>query len=198
MSGREYRIDKSFDLVVVLEVLCFLKKEEQKVGLEEIKRVMRDDGHLLFSTVIRGQPYFSYEEIIDLISQDFIIEAEQFKYFKLFYGPFDVPIYRLWSYIELVKGVVSLSSDEFEFFFSSKSSSTKKTIAKPLLAFLNRYKGSSTFRLKFLERCLGILQYPLSKVLKSMTLTKLGVFFTKTIMGKKGATGVIFLAGKKR
>ena len=112
---------------------------------------MKDDGHLLFSTVIRGKPYFSYDEIKDLISQDFVIEAEQFKYFKLFYMPFEVRIYNLWYYIELFKKIVIHPPDEFEFFLNSKSNSVKKTIAKTFLSFLNKHTRSSTFRLKLLQ-----------------------------------------------
>lgn len=190
--------DNSYDLIVALEVLYYLKKEEQERGLDEIRRIMRDDGHLLFSTVIRGRPYFSYEEIINLISQNFIIKAEQFKYFKLFYMPFEVRIYYLWLYIELVKRVVSLSSDKFDFFFNSKPNSIKKTMAKPVLAIANKHIGSSGFALKLFQKSLSALQYPFEMILRSMTLTRFGVFLTKAIMGRKGATGVVILAEKKR
>lgn len=77
--------DSQFDLVVALEVLYYLEKEEQRRALKEVKRVLKNDGHFLISVVVDKPPYFSYNQIRELVSAEFIILKEQVIYHKLHY-----------------------------------------------------------------------------------------------------------------
>lgn len=77
--------DSQFDLVVALEVLYYLEREEQRRALKEIKRVLKNDRHFLISVVIDKPPYFSYNQIKELVSAEFIILKEQVVYHKLHY-----------------------------------------------------------------------------------------------------------------
>jgi len=76
--------DDSFDLVIALEVLYYLRKEERNKALKEIKRILKKDGILLISVNINKLPYFQIDEFCSLVSEFFKIKKAEYIYGKIY------------------------------------------------------------------------------------------------------------------
>jgi len=76
--------NEQFDLVLVLEVLYYLEKEDRIEALKEIKRVLNKDGFLLISVNINNSPYFQIDEFYNLINQFFKIKKVGYSYSKIY------------------------------------------------------------------------------------------------------------------
>lgn len=86
--------NEQFDLVLALEVLYYLEKEERIKALKEIKRVMKKDGFLLISVNIGKVPYFKIDEFYNLINDFFQIRTVEYCYTRI-YSFFERKLLRL-------------------------------------------------------------------------------------------------------
>jgi ubiquinone/menaquinone biosynthesis C-methylase UbiE len=94
--------DSQFDLVVALEVLYYLEKEERSKALSEIKRILKNDGYFITSARIAKPPYFSYSEIKELVSRELVILNEYPIYGRL-HSLIEKRIYRLLDIIDYAR-----------------------------------------------------------------------------------------------
>ena len=76
--------NEQFDLVLALEVLYYLEKEDRVESLKEIKRVLKKDGFLLISVNINKPPYFQIGEFYNLINQFVKIKKVGYSYGKIY------------------------------------------------------------------------------------------------------------------
>ncbi len=65
--------DNKFDVVVASEVFYYLNSEERLKALKEISRVLKENGLLLFSSVL-GEQYFSAQRAQDFVKNYFTVE----------------------------------------------------------------------------------------------------------------------------
>jgi len=79
----EFKND-SFNIVLVLEVLYYLEKEDRIKALKEIKRILKEDGFLLISVNINKPPYFKIDEFYNLIDDFFLIKKVEYRYAKIY------------------------------------------------------------------------------------------------------------------
>lgn len=77
--------DNQFDLVLVLEVLCYLGKKDRIRALKETKRILTKDGFLLMSVNINKPPYFQIDEFYNLIKSFFQIKKVNYAYGKIYF-----------------------------------------------------------------------------------------------------------------
>jgi 2-polyprenyl-3-methyl-5-hydroxy-6-metoxy-1,4-benzoquinol methylase len=64
----------AFKLVTCLEVLYYLDRDVLELALEEVNRVLRSDGLVVFSAVAGKAPYFTTQELLARISKTFDVE----------------------------------------------------------------------------------------------------------------------------
>lgn len=76
--------NEQFDLVLALEVLYYLEKEERIKALKEIKRVLKKDGFLLISVNIGNPPYFKIDEFYNLVNDFFQIRIAEYGYTRIY------------------------------------------------------------------------------------------------------------------
>jgi SAM-dependent methyltransferase len=79
--GETYR--SQFDLVSCLEVLYYLEKDQHSRALKSVRRVLRDRGYAVFSSFISEPPYFTPEQLLDLVSSEFQVVASQVLHLKM-------------------------------------------------------------------------------------------------------------------
>ncbi len=72
-----------FDLVACLEVLYYLDKEDQSRALQSIKGVLRNKGYAIFSSVISPPPYFTPDQLLNLVGSEFEIISFQILHLKV-------------------------------------------------------------------------------------------------------------------
>lgn len=74
-AGREY--EGQMDLVTCLEVFYYLYRNECSRALVSIKESLKPGGHAVFSSLISKPPYFSLNELRNLVSTEFsLVKAE--------------------------------------------------------------------------------------------------------------------------
>jgi 2-polyprenyl-3-methyl-5-hydroxy-6-metoxy-1,4-benzoquinol methylase len=78
--GRNYK--EEIDIVVCLEVLYYLNRKECPHALASIKESLRSGGHVVFSSLISRKPYFSMNELSNLVSTQFSLVKTQKVYVK--------------------------------------------------------------------------------------------------------------------
>ena len=71
-----------FDLVSCLEVLYYLEKEQQPLALKSIKKVLRDKGCAIFSSFISKPPYFTPDQLLNLVGGEFEVISSDVLYLK--------------------------------------------------------------------------------------------------------------------
>ncbi len=76
-----------FDLVIASEVLYYLSDDKRLIALEEINRVLKPGGCVLFSSVL-GESYFSSEEAVNYVKKKFTIETMSETYNGLYHSTF--------------------------------------------------------------------------------------------------------------
>lgn len=76
--------DNSFNLLLSLEVLYYMAKEDRIKALKEMKRVLKKDGFILISVNINKPPYFQIYEFYNLVGQFFKIEKVEYNYGKIY------------------------------------------------------------------------------------------------------------------
>lgn len=64
-----------FDLITCLEVLYYLDDIMQKILLEEVSRLLKERGTVLFTSVIGAKPYFDPMGLIDILKEYFEIKT---------------------------------------------------------------------------------------------------------------------------
>lgn len=166
--------DASFDLVLALEVLSYLEKEEQINALKEIKRLIRDDGFFLISVALGKEPYFSQNEIECLINKEFSILQKKLLYNKLHLS--------IESKIMLCQGMLLMLGKAFyQRFDEDKILKYHKYNIKTL----HRYAAS----------CISYLDFMLRMILQSRILLIVCMIIAMAA-GERGAGRVIFLAKK--
>lgn len=96
--------DETLDLVIALEVVYYLSKEDRLKAFEDIYRILKRNGHLLFSTVLdNGERYFSEKEARERISEYFQIVDAQYAYRKPYYRLWEDKAIGLLSYLSKIK-----------------------------------------------------------------------------------------------
>ena len=75
---------QTLDLVVICEVLYYLSKNQQERTLEEINRVLKCGGTLLFSSAL-GKKYFHRTDILSLLSSKFEVVQHGYSYNRLYH-----------------------------------------------------------------------------------------------------------------
>jgi len=76
---------ESFDLVVASEVLYYLNPEQREAARGEIRRVLRGDGLLLFSSAL-GARYFTTHGALEYLMADFEMSAVWHHHNRLYHG----------------------------------------------------------------------------------------------------------------
>ncbi len=66
--------DGSFDLVIAAEVLYYLDEQQQAAALSEIRRILKPDGALLFTSVI-GDSYFTTQSATNALARELGVVA---------------------------------------------------------------------------------------------------------------------------
>jgi SAM-dependent methyltransferase len=61
----------AFDIVVCLEVMYYVERDQQRAALRALKRALRPGGYAIFSSVISPPPHFSPNELQDLVRCEF-------------------------------------------------------------------------------------------------------------------------------
>lgn len=77
----------SFDLVVAAEVLYYLSTDDRQRAVDEISRVLRPGGVLLFASAI-GPAYFNQDSATELLSTRLRVVRTDFLYHRLFHATF--------------------------------------------------------------------------------------------------------------
>ena len=77
------RYERQFDLIVCLEVLYYLDKDQRSHALTSLRRVLRNGGYAVFSSFISKPPYFSPDELSDVVGCNFHVIATQVLHLKM-------------------------------------------------------------------------------------------------------------------
>jgi SAM-dependent methyltransferase len=93
--------DGPFDVVLCLEVLCYLDRAGRSEAIENIANHLRADGILVFSGVLDGGlRYHSEEEVLGLISRSFKVEHVRYNHWRIYKRILEAPLDRVQHRLE--------------------------------------------------------------------------------------------------
>lgn len=186
--------ERSFDLVLCLEVLYYLNEEDRKKSLIDIKRVLKPEGYLLLSGVLDGGiRYFAEDKIVTLVSGHFYIEAIEYNYTKI-YTIIETKFLFLLDTCEMVKKSLIKSDDEFLEWCKETKDEQKIKIMK---------KVKKIFYIIPFNKRIGKVIYVFSKkTIRALISLKFPVVIfsklTRFLLRNKGKTNIIILARKQQ
>ena len=183
----------SFDCIICLEVLYYLNSKDRRQALEDIYRVMREGGDLLFSGVLDGGVrYFAKDEAIQLISDHFDIQQIRYNYAKL-YSAFERKLTTTRSHLDTIKKVVGMPNTEYKQWLCDKQPSSKLRIVNSFRKFISIIPFGKQITCSFLS----LATKAIMTVLTWKSLSALFYRITKLILKDEGATHIIILAKKR-
>ena len=185
--------DNSFDLILCLEVLYYLNAEDRIKSLENIRRVLKPGGYLLFSGVLDGGiRYFAEEEIIELISKYFDIQRIEYNYAKI-YTAIESKFLFLLNICNTVELLLNMSDTEFLKWYGATEDKRKAGKVKKWWKIINRIPfGRNTVRV--INMFMG---YIIRRMLSWKVPVSLSYKLTKLILRERGKTGIIILCRRK-
>lgn len=77
------RYESQFDLAACLEVLYYLEGDQRLRALRSVRKLLRDGGYAVFSSFISEAPYFTPDQLLDLIGSEFQVIASQVLHLKI-------------------------------------------------------------------------------------------------------------------
>jgi len=185
--------DNSFDLILCLEVLYYLNAEDRIKSLENIRRVLKPGGYLLFSGVLDGGiRYFAEEEIIELISKYFDIERIEYNYAKI-YTAIESKFLFLLNICNTVELLLNMSDTEFLKWYGATEDKRKAEKVRKCWKIINRIPfGRNTVRV--INMFMGSI---VRRMLSWKVPVSLSYKLTKLILRERGKTGIIILCRRK-
>ena len=104
-----------FDVVLCLEVLCYLDRDGRRESILAIQRRLRPSGVLLFSGVLNaGERYHAETELLRLIGEAFDIEHVAYNHWRLYKRVLEQPLDRSAGVLGTIRRQLDLSQAEFE------------------------------------------------------------------------------------
>jgi len=182
--------NKFFDLVLCLEVLNYLDKNNRVLSIENIKNILKPGGYLFFSGVLDdGQRYFKEKEILDLISLYFEVTKVDYNYSRI-YTSIERNLLILMEMTHLIETISTLSRGNSHKFFDEIEGKNKARILKNISHVINTVPlgWSFTFLLNQFAKITA------KKVLSTQLLVYFVYYITKIVYGEKGKTQIIILA----
>jgi len=185
--------DNSFDLILCLEVLYYLNAEDRIKSLENIRRVLKPGGYLLFSGVLDGGiRYFAEEEIIELISKYFDIQRIEYNYAKI-YTAIESKFLFLLNICNTVELLLNMSDTEFLKWYGATEDKRKAEKVRKCWKIINRIPfGRNTVRV--INMFMGSI---VRRMLSWKVPVSLSYKLTKLILRERGKTSIIILCRKK-
>ena len=185
--------DNSFDLILCLEVLYYLNAEDRIKSLENIRRVLKPGGYLLFSGVLDGGiRYFAEDEIIELISKYFDVERIEYNYARI-YTAIESKFLFLLNSCDLVERVLSMPDKDFLKWCEARKDKRKAGKVKKWWKIINR--------IPFARKIVKAGVWFVNAIVRAMLSWKFPVSLlyevTKLILQDKGKTSIIILCRKK-
>jgi SAM-dependent methyltransferase len=77
------RYERQFDLAACLEVLYYLEEGQRSSALKSVRKVLRDGGYAVFSSFISAAPYFTPDQLLDLIGSEFQVIGSEVLHLKM-------------------------------------------------------------------------------------------------------------------
>lgn len=171
--------DKSFDLVCCFAVLYYMDKKDIIKTLDEVDRVLKDDGYACFSSITRISA-LGYKEVKSIIGDKFKIVEERSYYGRLLIL-IEAPLLLSYQKLRRFKDMVN-SNSEFK----------RLSINK-----LRRLICSSKISLYIFNLLSNLYLSLASKILSSRALVLSTNYITKIIYGDSGIIDAMFLVKKK-
>ena len=185
--------DNSFDLILCLEVLYYLNAEDRIKSLENIRRVLKPGGYLLFSGVLDGGiRYFAEEEIIKLISKYFDIERIEYNYAKI-YTAIESKFLFLLNLCDIIELTLNMPDEVFLKWCDKRNDKQAVEKLKKIRKNINRIPFGRNI-VKAIGRFMRTI---IREVISWKFLVSLLYRVTKLILREKGKTQIIILARNK-
>ena len=89
-----------FHFITMNELLNYLSKEDQKKSIERVWNLCMDEGYLMVSVNIGDPPYFTKEEITELVEAHFDVVDRADMCIKQYYDHIET---RIWQLLEIVQ-----------------------------------------------------------------------------------------------
>lgn len=184
--------ENSFDLILCLEVLYYLNKEGRVESLKNIRKVLKPDGYLFFSGVLDGGVrYFAEDEIIELISNYFDIEAVEYNYSRI-YITIESKFLSLLTIGNTIETLLNMTNEEFLKWCDGRKDKQKVEKVKKFRKIINRVP----FGGNIIKATVRFMDSVIRRMLSWKVPASLSYKFTKLILREKGKTQIIILARK--
>lgn len=179
--------DIEFDVVLCLEVACYVDAEDRKKTIDNIYGVLAPSGTLMFSGVLDGgRQHHTEEEVIGLIQNGFEIQKVVFNHWSLYRTLIETPLETLRFVINSLLQALELSNDGFQEWQSNSGGGAKSKLAKVL-----RFGDPLSSWL------LRAIRLPIRPILGWAFLAKLFHSISEVTKGSKKADEIVVLAVKK-
>jgi SAM-dependent methyltransferase len=173
--------DTTFDLVILLEVLCYFTYENRQKVIGEIYRSMAPGGYLLLSSRLDdGTHYFTSEEVQSLISNQLHVKEISYNHARI-YTVFEKPFLLAYTALDVLSGEHAMEEPDENM---SKAKRAILSIGQMALAKRAARLVAPTMK----KSILWILKYH--------SAARLFFWLDKAILGKNGGSHIIILAQK--
>lgn len=111
----EIPFDVQFDVILCLEVLCYLDPDGRKETIRRIHRRLKPSGVTMFSGVLDGgQRHHTRDEVMGLFSQEFDIELVSYNHWWFYKRVLQRPLDNLYSKFSNLRQKLDMSAGEFQ------------------------------------------------------------------------------------
>jgi len=122
-----------FDVVLCLEVICYVNADERKKTIENIHNALVPSGILMFSGCLDGGlQHHTEEEVIGLLQTNFEIHQIFYNHWSLYRKLIKDPLDKVRNAVISLLQVLELSNDEFQELQSKDGGGSKSITVKAL------------------------------------------------------------------
>jgi 2-polyprenyl-3-methyl-5-hydroxy-6-metoxy-1,4-benzoquinol methylase len=130
--------ENTFDFITCLEVLYYMNRQTQKEFLSEMNNLLKKNGKALITSKIGGKPYFTSDELINLLSEHFEIKAVKY-YGGKFYSRGEKLLFDKYQKANKIQRLLALSRNDWEKEFNTFDN-LRKRIVISITCFVKEYK----------------------------------------------------------
>lgn len=177
--------DVPFDVILCLEVLCYLDPDGRRETIRRIRSQLSSSGVLMFSGVLDGgQRYHTEDEMITMIGKEFDIEHVAYNHWWFYKRVLENPLNKCDTILSNVQRQLAMSTTEFDSRYPNRGTSVRVVRA------LRRTRPVSEFLLSAASK-------PFRWLLASRLLAELAQMVSRPVRGVQNADEIIILARKK-
>jgi SAM-dependent methyltransferase len=117
----EIPFDRSFDIILCMEVLCYIDGEDRRRAIQNIREALVPGGQLVFSGVLDGGArHHTLEELLQMIEGHFRVDRIMYNHWAWYKRLMELPLDSADTRLAMIAGRLDMAEQEFQDWFVSR------------------------------------------------------------------------------